>query len=210
LLTARLRTSDLSKHITLVWPHSLRLAKHQRGSRSPAPMASDSWIAASMRQSDAEIETIAARPKRARRRQPRRCLSVAQAKQQPASGDEQVAVRFGSALLVATSRARPRSTPGEITASASPRTRTELAPQVTKQQCPDAGRLRCLGLAAARSTASATPLHPPGSSAAAATEYRDWVRPDERRQRRSVTRSNHRERATRSARDCSRTVGVRR
>jgi hypothetical protein len=36
-------------------------AKHQRGSASPAAMASDLWIAASMRQSDDEIETIAAR-----------------------------------------------------------------------------------------------------------------------------------------------------
>ena len=52
----------LSKRITLVWAQSLRLAKHQRGSGSPASMASDSWIAASMRQSDAEIDTIAARP----------------------------------------------------------------------------------------------------------------------------------------------------
>ena len=53
----------LSKRITLVWAQSLRLAKHQRGSGSPASMASDSWIAASMRQSDAEIDTIAARPR---------------------------------------------------------------------------------------------------------------------------------------------------
>ena len=45
-----------------MWARSLRLAKHQRGSGSPASMASDSWIAASMRQSDAEIDTIAARP----------------------------------------------------------------------------------------------------------------------------------------------------
>ena len=53
----------LSKRITIVWAQSLRLAKHQRGSGSPASMASDSWIAASMRQSDAEIDTIAARPR---------------------------------------------------------------------------------------------------------------------------------------------------
>ena len=52
----------LSKRITLLWSRSLRLAKHQRGSGSPASMASDSWIAASMQQSDAEIDTIAARP----------------------------------------------------------------------------------------------------------------------------------------------------
>jgi len=46
----------------LVWAQRLRPAKHQRGSGSPASMASETWIAASMRQSDAEIDTIAARP----------------------------------------------------------------------------------------------------------------------------------------------------
>lgn len=39
----------------------LRLAKYQRGSASAGAMASELWIAAAMRQSDAEIETIAAR-----------------------------------------------------------------------------------------------------------------------------------------------------
>ena len=56
----------LSNRITLVWAPPLRPAKHQRGSGSPASMASDVWIAASMRQSNAEIDTIAARPLRRR------------------------------------------------------------------------------------------------------------------------------------------------
>ena len=40
------------------------------GSGSPATMASDTWIAGTMRQSDAETETIAARPLRKRRPSP--------------------------------------------------------------------------------------------------------------------------------------------
>jgi len=60
LLTAG--CGGLSKHITLVGRLPLRLVKHQRGSASPASMSRDTWIARSMRQSDAEIEAIFARP----------------------------------------------------------------------------------------------------------------------------------------------------
>jgi hypothetical protein len=60
----------LSKHITLLGRcRSASRSTNAAQRRQPAgAMATDWWIAASMRQSDAEIETIGARPKRARRR----------------------------------------------------------------------------------------------------------------------------------------------
>jgi hypothetical protein len=79
LLTARLRRSEQTHHAPRPLP--LRLAKYQRGSASAGAMASDLWIAASMRQSDAEIETIAARPTRPRERWRAAC-SQSQAKHQ--------------------------------------------------------------------------------------------------------------------------------
>jgi hypothetical protein len=51
----------LSKRITFVWPLPLRPAKHQRGSGSPASMASDSWIARSKQQPRADAGTSACR-----------------------------------------------------------------------------------------------------------------------------------------------------
>ena len=60
MLTARLRRSEQTHHAPWLLP--LRLAKYQRGSASAGATASELWIAAAMRQSDAEIETIAARP----------------------------------------------------------------------------------------------------------------------------------------------------
>src|SRR6201995_732857 len=44
----------------------LRLAEYQRASASAGAMAGELWIAAAMRQSNAEIKTIAARPTRQR------------------------------------------------------------------------------------------------------------------------------------------------
>jgi len=65
LLAARLRASEQTPHPRVAGAAPPRQA--QGGSASPSSMASNSRIARSMRQSDAEIETIAARPEQQRR-----------------------------------------------------------------------------------------------------------------------------------------------